>query len=129
MKLNKFKKSIFLSCEERNYLLFLHRSNYRWYVKRAFLTRNNKVLQFYFVDYSFLVFYDNFEMETFYFLFDYSIASKDSLGLYCNEDFTNIDITSFGKNVIPPPMSNYSVNSGVRECLYWRKNEVERKLN
>lgn len=119
-KINYF----FYSCENENYLLFLHRSNYRWYIKRAFPTKKSKILQFYFIDYSFLVFYDNFEMEIFYFLFDCSIAYKDSLGLYCNEDLTHIDVTFFGKNVIPPPMSNCVVNTGIRECIYWRKNEV-----
>lgn len=116
---------LYTQIKSNYYLLFLVRSNYKWYIKRIVSIRDQKILNFNFSTNRLLIFYSDLVIEGFDLDLGYEISTEQSLALYCNEDFDTIDITIFSKNIIPPPMANLTIkNKGIRNSIFWTENKV-----
>ncbi|KRX06033.1 WD40-repeat-containing domain [Pseudocohnilembus persalinus] len=103
---------------QKQYVLLYHRSNYRWYLKKAFQgIEGQNIKQIYWCNTSvcrLFILYQNNIIEALDLSLSHSLnnqdtALKSSLALGLSVDNSHILTTLYSKNILPPPMSNFNL--------------------
>lgn len=73
--------------------------------------RKENILKMNFGSNKLFVFYEDLVVECYHMQLDHGGLYNSKIGIYCNQDYDCVNITLLGKNVLPPPLCNFTIKN------------------